>query len=162
MSTYKNSEYIIWTDDNGQYWLRIRRTGEQTPISNEIAQAIWAEMKYEETYQKKVTFIDSEGHRRSRLLSLDAINSENSERSIIRNEQWIGIRENGFEKVDADILEERLLKKLTKRQRQVYQLIVKDGHTLSECADICGISATAVSHLLEKIARKYVKFSEGG
>ena len=112
MSTYKNSEYILWTDDNGQYWLRIRRTGEQTPISNEIAQAIWSEMKCEETYQKKVTFIDSEGHRRSRLLSLDAINSENSERSIIRNEQWIGIRENGFEKVDADMLEERLLKKV--------------------------------------------------
>ena len=157
MSTYKNSEYILWTDDNGQYWQRKRRTGEQTIISKEVAQVIWSEMKREEKYLQKITFIDEDRNKRSRLLSLDAIAVESSKLNPTPNEQWLSIKDAGYEEVDVNILEERLFKKLTKRQRQIYQLVVKEAYSPSECAAICKLSLSTVSRTMKLFRDKVCK-----
>ena len=71
MKTPKDFDYDIWKDDNGHYYIRVKRTGETTRVSEEVVRELWRELYRMDKYRKDTTITDEDGSRHTRILSLD-------------------------------------------------------------------------------------------
>ena len=71
MKTPKDFDYDIWKDDNGHYYIRVKRTGEVTRVSEEIVREMWREVHRMERHRKNTTILDEDGNPHARILSLD-------------------------------------------------------------------------------------------
>lgn len=69
----KAFDYDIWKDDEGYYYVRVRRTGETTRVSNEVVRELWRESHNIDRYRRENTVKDKDNNPCTRLLSLDAI-----------------------------------------------------------------------------------------
>ena len=66
------------------------------------------------------------------------------------------------ESIYAGLDLEEALKTLSKRQRECFELVVENGHTVREAAKFLGISSTAVHKHIEHAKKKLKKILEGG
>ena len=101
---------------------------------------------------------ETDGSRRARILSLDDNRAVNRRLYPVSNESWLISRENAYEEVELELLEQDFLKTLTEKQRQVYQFVIKEGRSISECAKLCGISLPSVINRIALIQKKARRF----
>ncbi len=154
MKTPKDFDYDIWKDDDGHYYIRVKRTGEVTRVSEDVVRELWMELYRMDKYRKDTTITESDGSQHTRLFSLDDSWAANPELRPTKNEPWLLSKENSFEDVEVEMLERDFLKTLTEKQQRVYQVVVKEGHSISHCARLCGISPAAVFYSIELIKKK--------
>lgn len=140
MKTPRDFDYDIWKDDSGYYYIRVKRTGETARVSKDVVRELWRDMYRMEKYRRDTTMAEKDGSRRARILSLDDNRAVNRRLYPVSNESWLISRENAYEEVELELLEQDFLKTLTEKQRQVYQFVIKEGRSISECAKLCGIS----------------------
>ena len=55
MKTPKDFDYDIWKDDDGHYYIRVKRTGETTRVSEEVVRELWRELYRMDKYRKDTT-----------------------------------------------------------------------------------------------------------
>ena len=162
MKTPKDFDYDIWKDDDGHYFIRVKRTGEVTRVSEEVVRELWMELYRMDKYRKDTTITEADGSQHSRLFSLDDSWAANPELRPTKNEPWLFSRENSFEDIELEMLERDFLRMLPERQKIIYQLRFKQGFTLEECAARIGTSRRNVDSLIRKIRKKAKLFFEGG
>lgn len=154
MKTPKDFDYDIWKDDDGHYFIRVKRTGEVTRVSEEVVRELWMELYRMDKYRKDTTITEADGSQHSRLFSLDDSWAANPELRPTKNEPWLFSRENSFEDIELEMLERDFLRMLPERQKIIYQLRFKQGFTLEECAARIGTSRRNVDSLIRKIRKK--------
>ena len=154
MKTPKDFDYDIWKDDDGHYFIRVKRTGEATRVSEEVVRELWMELYRMDKYRKDTTITEADGSQHSRLFSLDDSWAANPELRPTKNEPWLFSRENSFEDIELEMLERDFLRMLPERQKIIYQLRFKQGFTLEECAARIGTSRRNVDSLIRKIRKK--------
>ena len=71
MKTPKDFDYDIWKDDDGHYYICVKRTGETTRVSEEVVRELWRELYRMDKYRKDTTITDEDGSQHTRILSLD-------------------------------------------------------------------------------------------
>ena len=158
MKTPKDFDYDIWKDDDGHYFIRVKRTGEVTRVSEEIVREMWREIHRMERHRKNTTILDEDGNPHARILSLDDSRVANSNLLSIQNEPWLVSKENAFERIELEMLEQNFLKTLTENQRRVYHLRFKMGLTVPECAEQLEINIRNTFKLIAQIRKKAKKF----
>ena len=154
MKTPKDFDYDIWKDDDGHYFIRVKRTGEVTRVSEEVVRELWMELYRMDKYRKDTTITDADGSQHSRLFSLDDSWAANPELRPTKNEPWLLSRENSFEDIELEMLERDFLKTLTEKQRRVYHLRFKMGLTVPECAKRLEINVRNTFKLIGQIRKK--------
>ena len=154
MKTPKDFDYDIWKDDDGHYFIRVKRTGEVTRVSEEVVRELWMELYRMDKYRKDTTITDEDGSQHSRLFSLDDSWAANLELRPTKNEPWLLSRENSFEDIELEMLERDFLKTLTEKQRRVYHLRFKMGLTVPECAKRLEINVRNTFKLIGQIRKK--------
>ena len=154
MKTPKDFDYDIWKDDDGHYFIRVKRTGEVTRVSEEVVRELWMELYRMDKYRKDTTITEADGSQHSRLFSLDDSWAANPELRPTKNEPWLLSKENSFEDIELEMLERDFLRMLPERQKIIYQLRFKQGFTLEECAARIGTSRRNVDSLIRKIRKK--------
>ena len=154
MKTPKDFDYDIWKDGDGHYFIRVKRTGEVTRVSEEVVRELWMELYRMDKYRKDTTITEADGSQHSRLFSLDDSWAANPELRPTKNEPWLFSRENSFEDIELEMLERDFLRMLPERQKIIYQLRFKQGFTLEECAARIGTSRRNVDSLIRKIRKK--------
>ena len=154
MKTPKDFDYDIWKDDDGHYFIRVKRTGEVTRVSEEVVRELWMELYRMDKYRKDTTITDADGSQHSRLFSLDDSWAANPELRPTKNEPWLLSKENSFEDIELEMLERDFLKTLTERQRRVYHLRFKMGLTVPECAKRLEINVRNTFKLIGQIRKK--------
>ncbi len=154
MKTPKDFDYDIWKDDDGHYFIRVKRTGEVTRVSEEIVREMWREIHRMERHRKNTTILDEDGNPHARILSLDDNRVTNSNLLSIQNEPWLVSKENAFERIELEMLEQDFLKTLTENQRRVYHLRFKMGLTVSECAKRIGTNKANIDKHILRIRKK--------
>ena len=154
MKTPKDFDYDIWKDDDGHYFIRVKRTGEVTRVSEEVVRELWMELYRMDKYRKDTTITDADGSQHSRLFSLDDSWAANPELRPTKNEPWLLSKENSFEDIELELLERDFLKTLTEKQRQVYHLRFKMGLTVPECAKRLEINVRNTFKLIGQIRKK--------
>ena len=157
MKTPKDFDYDIWKDGNGHYFIRVKRTGEVTRVSEEIVREMWREIHRMERHRKNTTILDEDGNPHARILSLDDNRVTNSNLLSIQNEPWLVSKENAFERIELEMLESDFLKTLTEKQRRIYHLRFKMGLTVPECARRIGITSSNAEQLISRIKKKAKK-----
>ena len=162
MKTPKEFDYDIWKDDEGHYYIRVKRTGEVTRVTQKIVREMWREIHRIERHRKNTTILDEDGNPHARVLSLDDNRVANSNLRSIQNEPWLVSRDRSFEDVEFEILEHAFLKTLTKKQRRVYYLHFKMRLTVPECARRIGINPRNVDKTIRAIKEKAKFFSDEG
>ncbi len=65
MKTPKDFDYDIWKDDDGHYFIRVKRTGEVARVSEEVVRELWLELYRMDKYRKDTTITDEDGKRSS-------------------------------------------------------------------------------------------------
>ena len=158
MKTPKDFDYDIWKDDDGHYFIRVKRTGEVTRVSEEVVRELWMELYRMDKYRKDTTITDADGSQHSRLFSLDDSWAANPELRPSKNEPWLLSKENSFEDIELEMLERDFLKTLTEKQRQVYHLRFKMGLTVPECAKRIRASVSNAEQLIYRIKKKAKNF----
>ena len=134
MKTPKDFDYDIWKDDDGHYYIRVKRTGETTRVSEEVVRELWRELYRMDKYRKDTTITDEDGSQHTRILSLDDSWAANPELLPTKNEPWLLSKESAFENIELEMLERDFLKTLTEKQQRLYHLRFKMGLTVPECA----------------------------
>ena len=71
MKTPRDFDYDIWKNENGLYYVRVKRTGEVTQVSEEIVRELWLELYRMTQYRMNTTIVNEDGSMCSRLISLD-------------------------------------------------------------------------------------------
>ena len=158
MKTPRDFDYDIWKDDSGYYYIRVKRTGETARVSKDVVRELWRDMYRMEKYRQNATMTDKDGSRHARILSLDDNRAVNRHLYPVSNESWLISRENAYEEIELDLVERDFIKTLTEKQRQVYQIVMKEGRSISECAKLCGISPPSVINRLALIQKKARRF----
>ena len=158
MKTPRDFDYDIWKDDSGYYYIRVKRTGETARVSKDVVRELWRDMYRMEKYRRDTTMAGKDGSRRARILSLDDNRAVNRHLYPVSNESWLISRENAYEEVELELLEQDFLKTLTEKQRQVYQFVIKEGRSISKCAKLCGISLPSVINRIALIQKKARRF----
>ena len=154
MKTPKDFDYDIWKDDDGHYFIRVKRTGEITRVSEEVVRELWMELYRMDKYRKDTTITDADGSQHSRLFSLDDSWAANPELRPTKNEPWLLSKENSFEDIELELLERDFLKMLTEKQRRVYHLRFVMGLTVSECAKRIGTNKANIDKHILRIRKK--------
>ena len=134
MKIPKDFDYDIWKDDDGHYYIRVKRTGETTRVSEEVVRELWRELYRMDKYRKDTTITDEDGSQHTRILSLDDSWAANPELLPTKNEPWLLSKESAFENIELEMLERDFLKTLTEKQQRLYHLRFKMGLTVPECA----------------------------
>ena len=154
MKTPKDFDYDIWKDGDGHYFIRVKRTGEITRVSEEVVRELWMELYRMDKYRKDTTITEEDGSQHSRLFSLDDGWAANPELRQTKNEPWLLSKENSFEDIELEMLERDFLKTLTEKQRRVYHLRFKMGLTVPECAKRLEINVRNTFKLIGQIRKK--------
>ena len=154
MKTPKDFDYDIWKDDDGHYYIRVKRTGETTRVSEEVVRELWRELYRMDKYRKDTTITDEDGSQHTRILSLDDSWAANPELLPTKNEPWLFGKENAFEELELEMLERDFLKTLTEKQRRLYHLRFKMGLTVPECAKRIGINSRNIDKMIRLIKKK--------
>ena len=158
MKTPKDFDYDIWKDDDGHYYIRVKRTGETTRVSEEVVRELWRELYRMDKYRKDTTITEADGSQHTRILSLDDSLAGNPELRPTKNEPWLLSKENSFDDIELEMLERDFLKTLTEKQRRLYRLRFKMGLTVPECAKRIGVTVSNAEKLIYRIKKKAKKF----
>ena len=154
MKTPRDFDYDIWKNENGLYYVRVKRTGEITQVSEEIVRELWLELYRMTQYRMNTTIVNEDGSMCSRLISLDeGISSDVDDQDA----DIIG-SENPYDTVETEMMESTFLKILTKKQRWMYHLRFKLGLTISECAKETGTALSSTEQLIRRIKEKAKRF----
>ncbi len=154
MKTPGDFDYDIWKDENGLYFVRVKRTGEITQVSEEVVRELWLELYRMSRYCLNTTFIDADGCKRSRIVSLDEARDSDTDDS---DSCFVG-SENPYDAVENEMMESTFLKVLTPKQRRIYELRFKMRLSISECANRLGVSSRNVDKLIRLIRNKAKRF----
>ncbi len=154
MKTPKDFDYDIWKDDSGHYYIRVKHTGETTRVSEEVVRELWRELYRMDKYRKDTTITDEDGSQHTRILSLDENGTASQKGHSAPNEAWLISRENAYDDIEFELLEQDFLKTLTMKQQRLYRLRFKQGLTVSECADRIGINTRNVDKMICLIRKK--------
>lgn len=158
MRTPKDFDYDIWKDDNGYYYVRVKRTGEVARVSNEVVRELWREVHRMKKHRRDTTITENDGSQHSRLYSLDGSLDAAEGLRTIQNEPWLVSRNDPFADVETELIERDFLKLLTEKQRTVYHLHFKCGMTAAECAVQNHTSVRNVEKLISAIRKKAKNF----
>lgn len=150
MKTPRDFDYDIWKNENGLYYVRVKRTGEVTQVSEEIVRELWLELYRMSQYRLNTTFIDADGCKQSRIVSLDEARDSDTDDS----DSCFVESENPYEPTETEMMESTFLRILTKKQRRVYHLRFEMQLSISECAKRLGVSSRNVDKLIRVIKDK--------
>ena len=136
MSINNPEEYDFWKDENGTPMVRVRCTGEETPISHEIIRLFWRSMKKEKRAKRT---------KKAKDVSLD----ENRTCAI-----------NPIKELYCKMLIEKFKSTLTPRQRDVFECCYEGGQTYSDYARENHITRQSVKDTKDLINKKIEKFKK--
>lgn len=154
MKTPKNFDYDIWKDDSGHYYVRVKRTGETTRVSEDVVRELWRELYRMAKYRKETTITDADGTRHSRIYSLDSGWDKDREEQSEPNEPWLKTHDNPYEAVETRMLEADFIRQLTEKQKAMYRLYFQQGLTVAECAARIHTTVRNAEKLISAIRKK--------
>ena len=154
MKTPKDFDYDIWKDDDGHYYIRVKCTGETTRVSKEVVRELWRELYRMDKYRKDTTITDEDGSRHTRILSLDENSAASEKGHSAPSETWLISRENAYDDIEFELLEQDFLKTLTAKQRRLYHLRFKMRLSILQCADQIGTTESNAEQMLLRIKKK--------
>lgn len=159
MKTPREFDYDIWKDENGDYYVRIKRTGETARVSKEVVRELWMELYRMRKHRENNTITDENGNTHNRLLSLNSSGTVRGEnRDSAEKDPWTVDKTDPFASVEFRLLEDEFLKCLTERQLEVYILRFKEQRTIPECARLNGMSVNAINRQIAAIRKKAKNF----
>ncbi len=158
MKTPKDFDYDIWKDDSGHYYIRVKRTGETTRVSEEVVRELWRDLYRMDKYHKDTTITDEDGSQHTRILSLNSSGTMNPVPQSTENIPWLCSREDAYEEIETEMLEQAFLATLTEKQKRLYKLRFKMGLTVPECAKRVGANKRNVDKMIRLIREKAEKF----
>lgn len=158
MRTPRDFDYDIWKDDNGYYYVRVKRTGETTRVSAEVVRELWRELYRMEKHRRDTTIAETDGSHHSRIYSLDSGMDASEDLRTIQNEPWLISRNDPFADVETRLIEQDFMNLLTDKQRAVYRLHFKLGMTAAECAAHNHTSVRNVEKLISALRKKAKDF----
>lgn len=154
----KDFDYDLWTED-GKYFIRIKRTGEECEINQDTMRLLRNEEKKlrREIEAKEIPFScekvkDGDTSIKLitlKLLSLDYISGECDTEST-----FLADPTDHEEIIFTEMLEKQFCKILTKSQLSVYTYCMKNGTTYVEYSKYKGISEAAVRDTIKGIRKK--------
>jgi len=149
-------EYDLWTTEDGKCMVRVRLTGEECEVDRETFRLLRAEekrLRRERMPEKgKGTFGDEmfPEYGRRRSLSLQTIcSSENED-----GEFWLTDSGSMEEGIVFDLAQKEFLGELTSTQQKVYRLVITNGLSYRDCADLCGVTYQAIQKSIRQIRKK--------
>ncbi|MFI3249522.1 MAG: hypothetical protein R3Y07_00995 [Eubacteriales bacterium] len=151
-------DYDLWTE-NGSYFMRIKRTGEQCEINLDTMRLLRNEEKRLRREKEDILVPVKQGHKETdrkikiSLLSLDYLDSNSSQgESALRYETDFN------EGLATSIKEEGFRLQLTKRQLLVYEKCLLQGMPYEEFSELYGISVDCIRSTVRWVRKKARKF----
>ena len=147
MKTPKEYDYDLWTTvENGvkTYWVRVKKTGDVTEVSQEVMRFLRSEEKNVRRMKKLPR--DREGD-----LSLDAIYDDEC------GESWMVDTINVADEVMVHLLTEELIRNLPGRQIDIYLNCMVEGMSIREYCRQCHLSFGAAMSAVKTIREKFEK-----
>ncbi len=147
--TPKEFDYDLWTED-GKYFMRIKRTGEQCEIDHETMRFLRYEEKRLRREKKDVLIPVKKptNHEitsiKVSLLSLEQLGEDYSNQELGSHE----------EAVLTDLMEENFRETLTEKQLDIYKKCIKSGVSYTDYAKSKGITEGAVRFAVQGIRKK--------
>ncbi len=154
MKTPKDFDYDIWKDDSSHYYIRVKRTGETTRVSEEVVRELWRDLYRMDKYRKDTTITDEDGSQHTRILSLDEDNTASEKGCSTPTESWLVCRENAYDDVEFELMEQDFIKTLTAKQRRLYHLRFKMKLSVLQCAEQIGTTESNAEQMLLRIKKK--------
>ena len=105
-------------------------------------------------YRKDTTITDEDGSRHTRILSLDENSAASEKGHSAPSETWLISRENAYDDIEFELLEQDFLKTLTAKQRRLYHLRFKMRLSILQCADQIGTTESNAEQMLLRIKKK--------
>ena len=147
----RSFDYQIWKSEDGAYFVRIRRTGQITRISDEVCRYLRREEKRE--IRTDATRL---GRSRGRLLSLDTPVS-GREHSVSLSDV-LPDPDNVIEEAEIRMDVERFEASLPPGQRKAFHAIYLDGCIPARYAASRGIRRQTVYEIMDTIDKKAKKY----
>ncbi len=154
MKTPKDFDYDIWKDDSGHYYIRVKRTGETTRVSEEVVRELWRDLYRMDKYRKDTTITDEDGSQHTRILSLDEDSTASEKGCSAPTESWLVCRENAYDDVEFELMEQDFINTLTAKQRRLYHLRFKMKLSVLQCAEQIGTTESNAEQMLLRIKKK--------
>lgn len=151
MKTPKGYDYDLWTTvENGEkkYWVRVKKTGDVSEVSQEI-------MRFLRSEEKSIRRMKEPSKDRESDLSLDAIYDDDC------SDSWLIDAKNVADVVMARLLAEELIQSLPDRQIDVYFSCMIDGMSIREYCRQRHLSFGAAISAVEAIRKKFEKIYYG-
>lgn len=149
MKTLKEFDYDLWAAEEGgkkRYYARVKATGEETEISQELMRFLFREEKRMRRSMEKERCL-------GRLLSLDCIQETES-----------GLEEYGNCEMTseaiaiANIMEQEFMKLLTELQKEIYLRCMRADSSITAFAESRGLDSSTVYEARDAIRKKFKKF----
>lgn len=161
MINLKDFDYILFKDEQGRCFVKIKNTGEITEINEQLMKFLRSEEKrlYRELEAKShINSDDSEKKAKASVLCpvfyFNAIDEDEYE-----NESFVLADQHNFEDdLIAEDLEQRFISLLTESQKEIFYCIMLGGEKQSDYAKRKGIKPQSVSTSIEYIRKKAKKF----
>lgn len=157
MKSNNQFDYDIWKDENNEYKVLVKNTGEITTASPEVVQYLWAEEKAQYREYLRSTYQETDGSVHSKFLSFEDQRTETADEDC-ESTAWQSDPQDQIDELIALEGEQQFMKMLTRTQRRVYEKIIAEGMTVRECAERIGTSHPAIMKHLAYIRKKAKKF----
>lgn len=149
MKTLKEFDYDLWAAEEGgkkRYYARVKATGEETEISQELMRFLFREEKrMRRSMEKERCF--------GRLLSLDCI--QETENGL---EEYGNCEMTSEAIAIANIMEQEFMKLLTELQKEIYLRCMRADSSITAFAESRGLDSSTVYEARDAIRKKFKKF----
>lgn len=144
-------DYDLWTTEDGKCMVRVKATGETTEVDRAVMKALRNEEKrLRRSYGASGSSdMEDEDNASGSVLSLDAMPDDDVNASA-----WLADPENNIELAETRMAIDEFRKTLSRRQSEIFSLVMLEGMSIREYARVNGINHKTVYEAIESIRKK--------
>ena len=149
-------DYDLWTTEDGKCMVRVKNTGEVTEVDREVMKILRTEEnRLRRSYGFDNSSEDEDGveYPSDAVLSLDALPDDD-----VKSAAWLADPHDFILEIQSAALEQEFQKKLTDRERDVYDFCIHIGGSQQEYANSAGLSISRVCKIIAAIRKKAKNF----